>query len=150
MTTSFEIAKLPNYRILKSPTPPFDSHAWFCLPNGMEARKDPITRSWVITGDDVPETAAPSATACSFCPDSREQLQIVSTLPSVDGGPWSARAVVHPIPLYRIEGEPSRRGDGLYDRMRPVGAHEVLLENPRHERQLWIASDSEIERFLFL
>ena len=39
--------------------------------------------------------------------------------------PWSI-----PSPLYRIEGEPSRRGDGLYDRMRSVGAHEVLVENP--------------------
>ena len=67
-----------------------------------------------------------------------------------DGGPWSARAVVHPQPLYRIEGEPQRRGDGLYDRMRSVGAHEVLVENRYHDRQLWTASDAEIERFLLL
>jgi len=29
--------------------------------------------------------------------------------------------------------------------MRSVGAHEVLLENPRHDRHLWVASDAEIE-----
>jgi UDPglucose--hexose-1-phosphate uridylyltransferase len=58
--------------------------------------------------------------------------------------------VVHPSPLYRIEGEPQRRGDGLYDRMRPVGAHEVLVENPRHDGHLWNASDAEIEQFLLL
>ena len=34
--------------------------------------------------------------------------------------------------------------------MRSVGAHEVLVENPLHERQLWNASDSEIEQFLRL
>ena len=68
----------------------------------------------------------------------------------VDGGSWSARAVVHPSPVYRIEGEPSRRGDGIYDRMRSVGAHEVLIENPRHDRHLWNASDAEIEQFLLL
>jgi UDPglucose--hexose-1-phosphate uridylyltransferase len=34
--------------------------------------------------------------------------------------------------------------------MSPVGAHEVLVENPRHERQLWNASDAEIEQFLLL
>ncbi len=62
----------------------------------------------------------------------------------------SARAVVHPSPVYRIEGEPSRRGDGIYDRMRSVGAHEVLIENPRHDRHLWNASDTEIEQFLLL
>ena len=71
-------------------------------------------------------------------------------MPGVDGGSWSARAVVHPSPVYRIEGEPSRRGDGIYDRMRSVGAHEVLIENPRHEGHLWNASDAEIEQFLLL
>jgi UDPglucose--hexose-1-phosphate uridylyltransferase len=68
----------------------------------------------------------------------------------VDGGSWSAQAVVHPSPLYRIEGDPQRVGQGLYDKMRSVGAHEVLVENPRHDRQLWNASDAEIEQFLLL
>src|SRR6266571_1057036 len=116
----------------------------------MELRKDPITRSWVITGDDVPEPAPRSETACRFCADSTAVPQLVSTMPGVDGGSWSARAVVHPSPVYRIEGEPSRRGDGIYDRMRSVGAHEVLIENPRHDRHLWNASDTEIEQFLLL
>ncbi len=116
----------------------------------MELRKDPITRSWVITGDDVPEGAARAESVCRFCPDSPAGLQVVSNMPGVDGGSWSARAVVHPTPLYRIEGEPSRRGDGLYDRMSSVGAHEVLVESPRHDRQLWNAGDAEIEQFLLL
>jgi len=58
--------------------------------------------------------------------------------------------MVHPAPLYHIEGEPGRRGDGIYDRMSSVGAHEVLVENPRHDRQLWNASDEEIGQFLRL
>lgn len=116
----------------------------------MELRKDPITRSWVITGDDVPETITAPVGACPFCPDSREVPQVVSTMPSIDGTPWSARAVVHPTPLYHIEGEAARRGEGLYDRMLPVGAHEVLLENPKHDRDLWVATDEEIEKFLLL
>ena len=33
----------------------------------MELRKDPITRSWVITGDDPAETGPRPETACSFC-----------------------------------------------------------------------------------
>ena len=71
-------------------------------------------------------------------------------MPSVNGGPWSARAVVHPSPLYRIEGDPGRRGDGIYDRMCSVGAHETLVENFRHDRQLWNATDDEVEQFLLL
>src|SRR5947208_1631817 len=53
----------------------------------MELRKDPITRSWVIVGDDVPEQP-PRADFCRFCQDSPVAPQPVSTRPSVDGGPW--------------------------------------------------------------
>src|SRR5215471_3792057 len=114
----------------------------------MELRKDPITRSWVLTGD-APE--AQEQAECPYCPGAAG-LQVVGSTPSVipGGAPWSARAVVHPAPVYRIEGDPARQGNGLYDTMRTVGAHEVLLENPRHDRNLWEASDAEIEQFLRL
>jgi UDPglucose--hexose-1-phosphate uridylyltransferase len=115
----------------------------------MELRKDPITRSWVMTGD-APEAARREQAACRFCPEAGSPPQVVSSMASIDGGPWSARAVVHPSPMYHIEGDPQRRGDGIYDRMRSVGAHEVLVENIRHDRQLWNASDAEIEKFLLL
>src|SRR3974377_2390200 len=115
----------------------------------MELRKDPITRSWVITGDDVPEPT-PRADACRFCGPAAQPLQVIASMPGTDGSAWSACAVVHPHPLYRIEGEASRRGEGVYARMGSVGAHEVLLENPRHERHLWDANDNEVEQFLRL
>jgi UDPglucose--hexose-1-phosphate uridylyltransferase len=116
----------------------------------MELRKDPLTRSWVITGDDVPAVGPRPEPFCRFCADAPATTQIVSSLPGFDGAPFSARAFVHPHPLYRIEGEPARRGDGIYDRMSPTGAHEVLVENPRHDGNLWNAKDAEIERFLTL
>src|SRR5580700_3372225 len=94
----------------------------------MELRKDPITRSWVITGDDANVSASRPETACRFCPDSPEATQVISSVPSSVG--WSARSMVHPAPLYHIEGEPGRRGDGIYDRMSSVGAHEVLWRIP--------------------
>ncbi|HYE26553.1 MAG TPA: hypothetical protein VEG32_15280 [Clostridia bacterium] len=115
----------------------------------MELRKDPITRSWVITGD-APEAGRQTQPFCLFCPESPQQPQVISTMASVNYGPWSARAVVHPDPLYRVEGDPARRGLGLYDNMQSVGAHEVIVENARHDRHLWIASDAEIEQFLLL
>jgi UDPglucose--hexose-1-phosphate uridylyltransferase len=118
----------------------------------MELRKDPLTRSWVLTGDDSPESAPLLSTECRLCPGAGERLQQVSSrAPLVGGGsPWSARAVVHPGAVYHIEGAPERRGEGLYDRMPTVGAHEVLVENPRHDRPLWQAEDAEIEQFLLL
>ena len=92
----------------------------------MELRKDPITRSWVIIGDEVVEHAPPRAQACPFCGPSAESAQVVATQPGLNGNPWSARSVVHPHALYHIEGDAGRRGEGLYDRMRAVGAHEEI------------------------
>jgi UDPglucose--hexose-1-phosphate uridylyltransferase len=116
----------------------------------MELRKDPITRSWVITGDDVPESLSRADAPCRFCANASSPLQVIASRADIDGLPWSARSVVHPSPLYRIEGDPSRRGDGIYDRMRSIGAHEVLVESPKHDRNLWNASDAELEQFLKL
>ncbi|HKF05727.1 MAG TPA: hypothetical protein VKB49_25630 [Candidatus Sulfotelmatobacter sp.] len=115
----------------------------------MELRKDPITRSWVMTGDEPGDTGQRTDSPCRFCSDSGG-LQEIARSPNDPGTTWSARSVVHPKPLYHIEGEPGRRGDGIYDQMHTVGAHEVLVENPNHDRHLWGASDSEIAYFLRL
>jgi UDPglucose--hexose-1-phosphate uridylyltransferase len=116
----------------------------------MELRKDPITRSWVLVGDDIPESAARPSAACRFCPGSTEKTQPVSTRSGLRGAVWSARAVVHPGAVYHIEGEAERRGQGMYDHMSTLGAHEVLLENARHDRHLWNADEDEIQQFLLL
>jgi UDPglucose--hexose-1-phosphate uridylyltransferase len=111
----------------------------------MELRKDPITRSWVIVGDDV----EPSSLAgyCPFCPGSPASPQVIAALNS---GASAVSSVVHPSPLYRIEGEPQRRSEGIYDAMNTVGAHEVLVQNARHDRELWQSSEAEISQFLLL
>src|SRR5256885_13691857 len=58
--------------------------------------------------------------------------------------------MVHPAPLYRIEGEPHRHAEGIYDAMNTVGAHEVLVQSIRHDIELWQSSDAEISQFLQL
>jgi len=128
---------------------PIANYKFFCSPYLMELRKDPITRSWVITGDDVIEPT-PRFQACRFCGPTAEPAQVIANLPGLVGTAWSARSVVHPHALYHIEGEAARRADGIYDRMGSVGAHEVLIENPRHDGDLWNASDFEVEQFLRL
>ena len=114
----------------------------------MELRKDPITRSWVITGDDREDHS--TNFLCPFCPESGQSLHVIKAMPTVNGNPWSAEAVVHPYPIYRIEGSPSRAGNGLYDTMQPVGAHEIIVENARHDRHLWNSDDHEVEQYLTL
>src|SRR5437588_2214904 len=114
----------------------------------MELRKDPITRSWVIVGDDVERQTQPGF--CPFCPGSPNASQVITTLSSVDHGAGPVMAMVHPAPLYRIEGEPHRHAEGIYDAMNTVGAHEVLVQSIRHDIELWQSSDAEISQFLQL
>ena len=50
----------------------------------------------------------------------------------------------HPDPLYRVEGDPARRADGIYDQMQPVGADEIVIETPEHNRKLEDLTDDQI------
>jgi UDPglucose--hexose-1-phosphate uridylyltransferase len=45
---------------------------------------------------------------------------------------WSFRVVANKFPALRIEGDLEPAGEGLYDRMNGVGAHEVVIEAPDH------------------
>ena len=114
----------------------------------MELRKDPITRSWVIVGEEEGRRGADQH--CPFCPGSPNQPQVISTLAPTEHGAGPVTAMVHPAPLYRIEGEPHRRSEGIYDVMNTVGAHEVLVQSIRHDIELWQSSDAEVSQFLLL
>ena len=114
----------------------------------MELRKDPITRSWVIVADDL-EKPAPAG-YCPFCPGSPNAPQVIASMSAGDSGAGPVMAMVHPAPLYRIEGEPHRRAEGIYDAMNTVGAHEVVVQSVRHDIELWQSSDAEIAQFLSL
>src|SRR5260370_8215793 len=96
----------------------------------MELRKDPITRSWVITGDDPSDGNPRQRGACPFCPDSPNAAQIISTQMGSQGTPWAARAVVHPTPLYRIEADPGSRAHRLYHRIPSLLPHKRPTEIP--------------------
>jgi len=110
----------------------------------MELRKDPLTRSWVVVGH-TEEVPAP-ADGCPLCPSYELGKPALLALPPQ--GAWQVRVIPHFNPLYRIEGEPGRQADGIYDRMRGVGAHEIIVETPEHNRQLSQMTDEQIERVL--
>jgi UDPglucose--hexose-1-phosphate uridylyltransferase len=106
----------------------------------MELRKDPVTRSWVAVGhaEEAPLPIEP----CPLCPGSATG-QTLLALPTQ--GPWKVRVTPHPAPLYRVEGEVGRAAEGIYDKMRGVGAHEIVIETPEHNRALSRLADEQIE-----
>lgn len=127
-----------------------------------ELRKDPVVGRWVIIATDrarrpsdwnggaPPE--APGA-ACPFCPGNErftpdEVMAIREGGAGANGPGWSTRVVPNKFPALQIEGGLDRRGEGMYDRMNGVGAHEVIIESPDHSAELSDLSLSQIERLL--
>jgi UDPglucose--hexose-1-phosphate uridylyltransferase len=110
----------------------------------MELRKDPITRSWVVAGHPEREKVRPDP--CPLCPENRIETRELLALPQQ--GPWQVRVYPHLRPLYRIEGEPGRIAEGIYDRMESIGAHEIVVETRNHSLTLAQMTDEEIERVL--
>ena len=112
----------------------------------MELRKDPITQSWVIQEDG--EGSWPSDSACPLCPG-QEALgpQTIYAYPQAPAD-WQVSVIPHLRPLYRIEGEEQRCGEGIYDKMRGLGAHEIVVENHDHGLTLTGQSDENVAQVL--
>jgi UDPglucose--hexose-1-phosphate uridylyltransferase len=112
----------------------------------MQIRKDPISMNWVVQEDG--ETTWPNLKVCPFCPG-QEALTPQTIYSHINGhGGWNVRVTPHLRPLYRIEGDVQRCGEGVYDRMRNLGAHEVVIENPDHLRRLSHLSNENVAQVL--
>lgn len=98
----------------------------------MELRKDPITRSWVVIGHS--ELADAPTLVCPLCPGNEGETRTILQFPAQ--GSWQVRVFPHFRPLYRIEGDPGRSAEGIYDRMSGIGAHEIIVATPNHQQKL--------------
>lgn len=107
-----------------------------------ELRKDPVVERWVIIAterarrpmDFTPEAARPRGPeGCPFCPGHEEMTppELFRT-PGAGDGPWRVRVVPNKFPALHADGELAASGEGIYDRMDGVGAHEVVVETPDH------------------
>ncbi|MBX3413175.1 MAG: galactose-1-phosphate uridylyltransferase [Pirellulales bacterium] len=109
-----------------------------------ELRKDPIVERWVIiVGDraarphDFHENAVRSAgTSCPFCAGHEHETpgELFALRESPDA-PWRVRVVPNRYPALEGQGELSSRvsAEGeFYVRVPASGAHEVIIETPRH------------------
>ena len=108
----------------------------------MQIRKDPISMNWVVQEDG--ETTWPNLNGCPFCPG-QEVLTPQTIYSHANGtGGWEVRVTPHLRPLYRIEGDAQRRAEGVYDKMRSLGAHEVVIETPDHHLRLSLLNEKNI------
>jgi UDPglucose--hexose-1-phosphate uridylyltransferase len=107
-----------------------------------ELRKDPVVERWVIIAterarrptDFAPEVIPPRGPhLCPFCPghEDRTPPEVFRSGGSEDG-PWTVRVVPNKFPALHADGEVHAAGEGVYDRIDGVGAHEVIIESPDH------------------
>ncbi|MCE5252399.1 galactose-1-phosphate uridylyltransferase [bacterium] len=126
-----------------------------------ELRKDPVIGRWVIVASERgkrPTDFAPAApkgesVSCPFCagnegmtPPEIYAVRPPDTLANTPG--WNIRVVPNKFPALRIEGTVDREGMGMFDKMSGIGAHEIIIETPRHDDLLHKRSTQSIVMLL--
>ncbi len=111
-----------------------------------ELRRDPILGRWIIIakersrrpGDFIVEKSVAKGGFCPLCPGNENTTPsevLAYGRPSsspVNGPGWELRVVPNKYPALVIEGDLDKEGEGLYDKMNGIGAHEVIIESPKH------------------
>ncbi|MDH3359524.1 MAG: galactose-1-phosphate uridylyltransferase [Desulfobulbaceae bacterium] len=111
-----------------------------------ELRKDPILGRWIIIStergkrptDFIIEENHVKSGFCPLCPGNEnttppEVLSYGRATESPNTPGWTIRVVPNKYPALVIEGELGKAGEGLYDKMNGIGAHEVLIDTPSHD-----------------
>ncbi len=124
------------------------------------ARQDPVTGEWAVFAPNRSSRptdmgSAPHQTRrlparsgqCPFCPGNESMLErITEQLP--EEGDWRIRAVPNKFPVVTPENTTGPRDDGLYACQPGEGAHEVIIEHPRHDMQIPDYSPADMERLI--
>ena len=128
-----------------------------------ELRKDPVIGRWVIIATERSKRPTdfhyePEDIDKGFCPfcTGNEDKTPPEILAYRDAGTsantpgWWLRVVPNKFPALNYEGELERSGEGMYDKMNGIGAHEVIIETPDHESSYATHSERQIEEILWI
>jgi len=114
-----------------------------------ELRKDPVVGRWVIISvergkrptDFISPSQRKKGGFCPFChgnehtaPPEIMAFRPAGTLPDSPG--WTLRVVPNKFPALQIHGELNKTGEGIFDKINGIGAHEVVIETPEHNLSL--------------
>src|SRR6185295_10494451 len=117
-----------------------------------DLRKDPTRGRWVLVR---PGGKPRASSACPFCPGNEaltphEIFAYRKEGSRSDGPGWSVRVIPEADPYFRIEQELVREGIGLYDRISPRGATELIVESPGHDDTAATLGDGQWEQVLWM
>ncbi len=128
-----------------------------------ELRKDPIVGRWVVMAPDRAKRPGdvkdePRMVEGEFDPFAEgseaatppEILAYRNPGSPANGPGWRVRVVPNKFPALQVEGNLDKRGDGIYDMMNGVGAHEVIIECPHGETNMSRLSVENIREVLWV
>lgn len=112
-----------------------------------ELRKDPVLGRWIIISEErdqrptdfIIQKSEVTGGFCPLCPGNENTTPLeVLAYGRANGQErntpgWKVRVVPNKYPALIIEGDLDKQGEGLYDRMSGIGAHEVIIESPEHD-----------------
>ncbi|REJ73032.1 MAG: galactose-1-phosphate uridylyltransferase [Planctomycetota bacterium] len=128
-----------------------------------ELRKDPILGRWVIIAPERltrPQALQAALEEPSAAFDPFLEGNEDATAPEIfayrepgaaaNGPGWRVRVVPNKFPALRVEENLQMRGEGIYDRISGVGAHEVVIECPHFETSMANLSVDAIREVLWV
>jgi len=128
-----------------------------------DLRKDPIVGRWVIIATDRAKrpqdfSREKEVSSSAFDPfleghEDKTPSEILAYRdPNTqrDKPGWRVRVVPNKFPALQIEGGLNKRGDGIYDLMNGIGAHEVIIECPHFEESMARLSVENIREVLWV
>ncbi|MGC4001234.1 MAG: galactose-1-phosphate uridylyltransferase [Anaeromyxobacter sp.] len=127
-----------------------------------ELRRDPIVGRWVIIAterarrpNELAQEAPPFPRGlCPFCPGHEDKTPGEVYVwgrhghSPANGQGWKVRVIPNRFPALKIEGELDRQAEGIYDRMNGIGAHEVIIETPDHQKTTKDLTPAELTEVL--
>ncbi|MCK4993746.1 MAG: galactose-1-phosphate uridylyltransferase [Candidatus Omnitrophica bacterium] len=128
-----------------------------------QLRRDPIIGRWIIvryddikTPQDYYSEAVQKKQAGKNCPFCVGNEDITPPEIFVDRTPgsgpneagWNLRVIANKFPALRVEGDLEREGIDIYDQMNGIGAHEVIIETPVHEKDIPDLSLTEASKII--
>lgn len=127
-----------------------------------ELRRNPTDNRWVIIAPkrghrphEVQSQLSPSVQAlpfdptCPFCPGNEPKLPgIIAEMRSAPKPGWRTRVVPNKFPAVDYDVAHCEQGQAFYETTSGRGFHEVLIESPRHDRDITFMSEEEVRDVL--
>lgn len=93
----------------------------------------------------------PRGAKCPFCEGNEKltprEIYALRKEPAQPNKPgWDIRVIPSISPFLSMTGDLDRHGDGMYDLMNGVGAHEIIIATPSHDPGAFIGDISQIEK----